>query len=159
MCIISWLAVVAAARMFIAAFGLSTVYTIVLIDYVVFLTWYGWWFKSPSKPVPVINYTSCFYIQKKITPSYRRHRCAVEQRCINGDGLCQCRTSKFLSPTEFRPLNQLIKNGTVVYVQDSTTMSDFIQILSRGAAGQMREIWFFFLSVYSTFICQALSAW
>jgi len=154
MCIISWLAVVAAARMFIAAFGLSTVYTIVLIDYVVFLTWYGWWFKSPSKPVPVINYTSCFYIQKKITPSYRRHRCAVEQRCINGDGLCQCRTAKFLSPTEYRPLNQLIKMA-----QLSTSRTRPLCQISRGAAGQMREIWFFFLFVYSTFICQAFSAW
>jgi len=36
MSIISWLAVEAAARIFIAAFGFSTVYTIVLIDYVVF---------------------------------------------------------------------------------------------------------------------------
>ena len=58
--------------------------------------------------MPVINYTLSFYIQTKITPSYRPHRCAVEQRCINGDGLCQCRTAKF-DPTEYRPLNQLIK--------------------------------------------------
>ena len=158
MCIISWLAVEAAARIFIAAFGFSTVHTIVLIDYVVFLTWYGWWFKSPSKPVPVINFTSCFYIQTKITPSYRRHRCAVEQRGINGDGRCQWRTGKF-DPHGIWTPEPIDKNGAVVYVQDSTTVSDFIQIRSRGASGQMREIWFFFLFAYSTFICQALSAW
>ena len=63
-----------------------------------FLTWYGWWFKFPTKPVPVINYTSCFYIQKKITPSYGGHRCAVEQRCINGDGPSQWRTFKIWPP-------------------------------------------------------------
>jgi len=143
MCIIGWLAVEAAARIFIAAFGFSTVYTIVLIDYVVFLTWYGWWFKSPSKPVPVINYTSCFYIQKKITPSCR-HRCAVEQRCINGDGPSQWRTAKFERHGIYTP-EQIDENGTVVCVQDSTTVWDFIQIRSRGASGQMREIWFFFL--------------